>query len=771
MTRVLPFFPSIVHGGAARPQARLRAWALGGVLGALWLAAFTPTTAGAQPPPGSLYEHQAEILSSAQGLVRLPLTGEVLRQCGEDLSDLRVFRNGAEVPHFVDAHGRTAEPAERRFSLSPVSAERDLREVEGAPTRATEHYVVVRPLEATPDRAWRIEFAPVSSDFVREVVVYAHDPEQAVGGASGRGEELARTRIFRLPRQRSERLFVALPARFLDEAQLEVELVGDGAYLEPVMSLVSDVRLDGAAENTTLAIPLQEQSREVVGDVTTVELVRPPGVAPDRLIVRTRARTFHLDLEVFDIGAGTFSSAPVQTSLGSAAVFRMADRQDLESLDVALAGTRGELLRVTLRGTVPDDLTFEAELRQPVLLFDHQPGSVLRFGGGRVRAPSYDWSDAMRLYHSASRTATPRASTAILEASTAILEASTASPARLGPVVPNPSFDDAPALAFAMTPGAVVDGRAHAHRQRFSVPATRDGLVRLLPTPETLAASDILENDLRIVDAEGRQWAYLRGPERTRRLPAAEVAPTPTDEITRDGLGLRGPTSRYEVALPSEPLRVEGVQVTTDVRFVDRVCTLVGEVEGEEGARSLAQGRLVARPDGQGAALLLEQRTFRHARVHSLAVWVSDQDDAPLPQLTVEVMYPVNALYAPLPAGDYALLVGARDAEAPAYELRRASELLLHVEPADVSLGALEPNPAYEPPSTYSADVWKDIVMWAVLLLGVLLLLYLTFRSVPKDEDEEGDAAEPEEREEGAAEDSTGDARSDGSEDEERPET
>ncbi len=97
------------------------------------------------------------------------------------------------------------------------------------------------------------------------------------------------------------------------------------------MSLVSDARLEGATENTTLAIPLQEQSREVVGDVTTVELVRPPGVAPDRLIVRTRARTFNLDLEVFDIGAGAFSSAPVQTSLGSAMRKAAADPMEVRT--------------------------------------------------------------------------------------------------------------------------------------------------------------------------------------------------------------------------------------------------------------------------------------------------------------------------------------------------------------------------------------------------------------------------------------------------------
>src|SRR5439155_8088369 len=48
--------------------------------------------------------------------------------------------------------------------------------------------------------------------------------------------------------------------------------------------------------------------------------------------------------------------------------------------------------------------------------------------------------------------------------------------ARLGGVGPNPLFDGAPALAFAMQPGAEVDTRLYAKRRGLAVRPSSEGL-------------------------------------------------------------------------------------------------------------------------------------------------------------------------------------------------------------------------------------------------------------------------------------------------------
>ena len=69
-----------------------------------------PLVASAQTPQvGSLYPQQAAIRADHVGLVRLPLSADVLAECAPDLSDLRVFQGDREIAYYVDAEGRSQQ--------------------------------------------------------------------------------------------------------------------------------------------------------------------------------------------------------------------------------------------------------------------------------------------------------------------------------------------------------------------------------------------------------------------------------------------------------------------------------------------------------------------------------------------------------------------------------------------------------------------------------------------------------------------------------------
>ena len=66
-------------------------------------------------------------------------------------------------------------------------------------------------------------------------------------------------------------------------------------------------------------------------------------------------------------------------------------------------------------------------------------------------------------------------------------------------------------LAFAMRPGTEIDSRLYTHRRKLTAlsSASPDGLYRLRLDLEDLARAQEDLADLRIVDAQSRQWAYL----------------------------------------------------------------------------------------------------------------------------------------------------------------------------------------------------------------------------------------------------------------------
>jgi len=249
-----------------------------------------PMVASAQTPQvGSLYPQQAAIRSDHVGLVRLPLSAEVLAACSPDLSDLRVFHADREVSYYVDAEGRAQQPLPAMYELEIVSAERVLRPVEGGPSRMIERYMLALPSEVSEDRPWTLTIRGPAPRYVRRVVVHAADEDGTLR------RELARGTIFRLPSPRAERAELGLPST--DASRIVVEVEGDGFYLEPSFQLIA--RVD-ALEPGEIELPLEELSRTETRELTTIRLRRPRGFVPDRLVVRTQARTFHVRMVARD---------------------------------------------------------------------------------------------------------------------------------------------------------------------------------------------------------------------------------------------------------------------------------------------------------------------------------------------------------------------------------------------------------------------------------------------------------------------------------------
>src|SRR4029077_6216555 len=109
-----------------------------------------------------------------------------------------------------------------------------------------------------------------------------------------------------------------------------------------------------------------------------------------------------------------------------------------------------------------EGLVFSAVVRQPSLVFSlaadgrEDPVATLFFGGGRADAPRYDLAGLLPPVGQA--VARERASVAAR-----LRDPGATVVARLGEIVANPRFDGAPALAFAMQPGAEVDTRLYTH--------------------------------------------------------------------------------------------------------------------------------------------------------------------------------------------------------------------------------------------------------------------------------------------------------------------
>jgi hypothetical protein len=654
----------------------------------------------AGPELVALFPQRAEITAPTGQLARLVLPPEVLAACRGDLSDLRILDDqGRQVAFLVDSGlpPDTAWEVLTTFTPEIIAVVREEAVRENAPNRLQERYSLSRPPEDPPAASWDLVIATPHAAFVRQVVV------------SRGGTTLAEGSFFRLASSGAarERLRLTLPSLTTDPSDpaagpLEVLIEGeDGFYLEPTFRLEAVRRV---APTEQAVVPLEELTRETVGGTTRIELARPQGLVPDRLRLATTTPAFHRRVEVWDEGPGA-----TPERLGGEVLFQVPALAPVAELELSLLPPRGDRLRlVIVDGDSPplEDVRVTAVVRQPALLFTLPTNTAqLLFGGGRAYRPQYDLAGLLPPVR--------RLAGEAAAVGERVVDPAQWTEARLGAIEANPRFDATPILAFAHHPGSSIDPRPFSHRRDLAVGSSPEGLARVTLSLEDLAVARRDLADVRVLNGDDHQWAYLVGggaQTATRRLSAGPPE-------VEDG------TSRYPLELPAAPAILSRLVLETEAPFFDRDYTLVGFSDGDE--RVLSQGRLVRRA-GDPRPLVVEC-TARP--VERLELRIQDGDDAPLAFSRVTGHFPVPTLYFAAPPGRYQLLLGYPEASAPRYELERVRDLILAVVSTEVEAGFLEDNPAFSLRARLAGDQGKQqLLLWVVLGLAVVVLMGLTLR-------------------------------------------
>jgi len=647
-----------------------------------------------------LFPFQAEIAADSPGLCRVALPPEILRRCRSNLSDLRVFdAQGRELAYVIDSARAPEGAIEVVYGVEAtiLDVELQTRRPQRRRVQHVETYVLEVPELPDGAASWEVVVATGRGEFVRRVEL----EERTATGDAPLGEPMS---VFRLRSPAAERTRIELPR--VASGVLVLRLVGeDGSYLRPQLRLEASRSIP---RSQLVVVPLEQIERQELHDRTEIVLRRPRGLVPSRLWLRTSTGAFHRTVEVWDEGAGSESKP-----LASKTLFRVNAIAPVEDRELRLRSAGGDLLRLVVlnRDSPPlGDVVLVAAVPRAALFLSLPDGTrhaTLRFGGGRAHRPDYDLAGL--LPHLVGTVAGEAAEKAL-----ALWDPLQVPEARLGPVVANPHYDPAPALAFAMRPGSACDAGPYSHRRVLQVEPSAEGLSRLYLGLDDLALARADLADLRVVDEEGRQWAYLLG----HNVVWAAV-PLPVGEERR-----KGSSSHYELLLPAAPMEVSGLVLHTASPFFDRVFLVRADLEGAEGV-TLTGGRL-ARRHGDPRPVRI---SFASRRVLALELVVEDGDDAPLVFDRIVARSRRSAVYVAAPTGSYTLLLGNPKSSAPRYELERVRRTVLAVPSAEIAAGALEANPDFSLRSRMAgAGGMQQVALWVVLGLAVLLLAGLTLR-------------------------------------------
>lgn len=649
-----------------------------------------------------LFPNEADVYVDAAGMARLPLPPEIVAECTPDLADLRLFdASGREVPYLVDPGvpgGR-----ERRARLTADARVLDLQREEvprdDVPALTREVYRVALPERAPVGESWSLIVGSRQPRFVRRVEV------RGVGADGVAVPLVPRASLVRLGQPLVDRDRISLPPFEGDAIELRIE-GEEGFYLEPELRFESERRLaPGDASETPLAIVEQTSA----DDRTVLELARPPAMVEARLVFTTTTPAFDRRVTVYDVAAdGT------RREIGDGRIVRAPLGGEVdEQLAVAIERAHGERLRVEIEdGDSPPlaDTTVRLAYDAPTLLFAlpsaagaGAPSGVLRFGGARAHAPRYD---VARLFAGDGATGA------------AVLQAARELPlARLGPIRPNDQFDARPALAPLMEAGAEVDVEEWRWRRPVTVPASPEGLVRLRLTPDDLARAQDDYDDLRVVDDDARQWPYLIAPAHERASLALAV----------DGPRSKDGRSRWRLELPGEETPVDRIVLYTARPVLGRSFRLRAIEDDQE--RLVAEGTLaqdLRRPQPLSIAT-------GDARTARFELEVDDGDDAPIALERAEAVVALPSLLIAAPPGDYTLLAGNPDAEAPRYEITRVRDVVLDLRTvaADAGPGADDPDWSGVPGGwARRRAVLEQVAVWGTIVLAAALLGWLTLRMV-----------------------------------------
>jgi hypothetical protein len=671
------------------------------------------TLAAGPPELHTLFPHQASIYVEGGQSSRLELPLEVLAACRADLSDLRIFdAEEREVPFLVDSGLPTDTELEvtQTVAAELLAVRQRRSDPETGPSLWEETYELTVPEESSVTELWDLVVTAAQPEFVRRLAVVAF-------GDDGTETEIIREgSLFRLVDPLRERTRLTLPP--LAAGRIVVTLIGeDGGYLEPVFRFENSRSIP---PRRRASVELVELDRRQIDRRTIVELRRPRGLVPDVVVMSTSTAVFNRTVEVWDEGPSA-----TDRMLAREELFRLTALTAVEDVDLSLATPSGDRLRVIINdGDSPplENLSFQAVVRGPALIFsltsseDDGPAGMLRFGGGRAFRPQYDLADlAVTRLPVSGETA---------EVAERLYDPALLGRASLGSIVDNPKFDPSPALAFAMRPGAAIDPRFFSHRRRLWAKPSSEGLSRLTLTPQDLAHGRSDLADLRIVDTDSRQWAYL----------LEENAVTDTAVLDFSGPISKEGRSTFTFHLPTRPLNLDQIVVHSPIPFFDRSFELTATLDEKSREEiKLATGRLVRRAGDPRPVII----TFPPTRAFSLAIEIVDGDDSPLELERISARFPLPQIFFAAPAGDYDLLLGNPEAERPRYELNRVRQVVLAVESLPVDAAELASNPDYRPGARLATQKGAlQVLLWVVVTAVVIFLTVLTLRLARQEGDD-----------------------------------
>jgi hypothetical protein len=291
-------------------------------------------------------------------------------------------------------------------------------------------------------------------------------------------------------------------------------------------------------------------------------------------------------------------------------------------------------------------------------------------------------------------------------------------------------FLSAPALAadpLPREPAAPIDPSTFSHRRTITAPPSAEGVTRIPIDPSVVAVARRDLADLRVIDADARQWPYVLRTEAYREDAKLAI------EVTT---GERG-RSHVRLTPPVAPAWVDGITLTIDRAFFDRPYRLLGDLPdgAERHHATLASGRLSR---AVGAAGTIEIG-FTGTRVDALDLWIDDGDEAPLPIASAVATQPLAEIRLVAPPGAYTLLVGDASAEPPRYEIAKLRDRVLAATAPTCALGPLGPSPDHQAPAPRHEER-QQIALWAAMAIAVVGLGWITLRLSRKEESRGKDA-------------------------------
>jgi hypothetical protein len=660
--------------------------------------------AAAQVPPAGLDEARAAWQyrrpvtlpdgAAADGrFMAIAIPPDVAERSQPGLADLRlVAAGGREVPYVLDVD--VPRTAERRRSGRLLASQQDRR-------RASVWTVDFEALTAFD----RLELAIDATDFSKRLAL-----ETSLDGARWTpvGAEAS---VFDRP-WHGRRIHDTVLEQPAPITARYVRVTLDDARSRPVsirgVTAVLTTHLGGRRWTREAALVRLDTP---AGEPSRYRVDAPPGTPVERIAIGTDDAAFWRDVRVFAAGPRD----AIEPVSGRDPIYRVRlDDADLDAEQLAIDLVRpiaAPLIVEIDDGDSPPLARPRATLsgmERRALVPTVTGGLTLYYGNAATRRPVYDL-EALR---------------------TRLSLAASYPQATLGAETVNPRFTPLAPMAFLASRGATADTSQWIVARPLRI-SGGDDIYTLTLAPADLAHLRPDLGDIRLVDGERRQVPYVLEPRAAASRVALSVQPgAPRAGAARTSAWQLTVPGQMPDAAPRSAAPVAGLELTFADAFYTRPAVLLApDRRAPHGLRVLQQttlraSRRVTGPSEPQVFALDDERTT------TLALEVSDGDNAPLTLTRAEAVVWVPRITFKAGGGDYRLLFGNPDAAPPTYDLAGLRQDVLAYSAVPIDVTAIQP-PALNRDYTRGAkDVLSSLergpLLWGALGFSIVALLWLT---------------------------------------------